>query len=232
MKSTIIVAAVSMLLLAVAGSASATSATEDLPFTLDNSQISSFLGHDVWQSGKINFPVVPLSLTGNDTLQLNLEFNDNKALKLTSGHGILGDYQSLNFFIGGSQNVDTIWNFWKLNPLPYTWEFTDVSGDLGTNPITGRGVMEFDGDAMIAPLTLPRFIDLTDTSFQFRDVTLTVTVPTGLKYAWTPTFAKFSVDSKDVEIVNCPPIPEPLTMSMLAISVASVGGYIRRRMAR
>lgn len=227
MKSPIIVAAVSVLmLLGVANIASATSAVVDLPFTLDDSQISSILGHDLWQSGKVYFPADDLSLKSGDILQLNLTFNNCKALKLSAGGGFLGDDQSIDFFIGGSQNID--WKFWNVRELPYEWTFTDVTGDLDhAQPVTGEGVLLFNGDGFDA-----KILDLTDTNFTFCDIELAVTVPDIGSKSWTPDFAKFSVDSKDVDIVRCPPIPEPLTMSMLAVGVASVGGYIRRRLAR
>lgn len=195
----------------------------NLTVNVDNGQVEQGVLEDIWKSLQITFPQNQLS--GGDRLILNVDFNNNGRISVTDE--LIGDDESIYFFIGGSGGTGG----GAEQQLQYEWLFTDVSGDLKVNPITGTGTLfGISGNGIINNTNSHRNLNLTDSSFSFGDITLTVTVPNTIGSFWSPTFVRFEVDGDSIVVV-----PEPGTYVLGSIScfaVAAIGRLNKREKKR
>lgn len=188
------------------------------------SQITATLGGQVWTSPVLKFNKEYKKK--NEVLELN--FTLDKPLRVTDW-GIFNNDESIHFRFDGAGATPG----GPVQDLRYKWKFTGVTGDYrADNPITGTGILNGNGGLGYINNTTSFFkpfgdsqavrdINLTDHSFTFTDLHLTVEVPSSVSDTWSPDQVTFSVAADKIAIV-----PEPNSVMVYGIGLFGVSAFL------
>jgi hypothetical protein len=212
-----------------AGPAPAASTVYHIPVTLSGAQLTQreviFSPNGpvkyVWDSG--NQLLSPARLNGGEVLTFN--FNFDQRLLATDLAANLDPSEMIFWAAGGTGSLAAA------PPLPYQWQFLAPSGDLLTPTISGTGVLRNIGtlQGVINPSQTFRTLDLTDSSFSFGGLQLTLTVP-ATPVGWTVSSVRVNFASDHLQIVA---VPEPGSVALGCCGVALLGwAAFRKRVGR
>ena len=205
------------------GTLHAASVVYTIPMTPTASQLSQRVVIDsqykyVWDSGMLT--ISPVKLYAGDTLTFNLNFT--QALQATDLASYPDASEMIYWAMGGSGTLAVS------QTMHYQWQFLSTSGELLAATIPGDGVLRpIPGQVqgVINPSQYFETLNLTDSSFTFAGLSLTVSIPY-IASGWTVNFCRIDFASDDLQIV---PIPEPAFGSLAGLSVAALACACRRR---
>jgi hypothetical protein len=191
--------------------AQATTYTQSLSVALAPSQIST---QEVIHSGLIKTlwecPALPLTqatLVEGDNLSVNLKFD--KLLRATDLQNTVDTNEMIYWCFTGAGSLAT-----NLD-MAYVWQFTSASGSLFSPSIAGNGLLRrlLDGSiqGVINVSETMRELNLTDGSFAFGGIRLTLSIPQ-IASGWTPTTLRLNFASDGLAILPSGP-PRRLNIS-------------------
>jgi hypothetical protein len=188
----------------------ATSYTQNLNIGITSSQFSTREVirspgpiKNVWNPSWVKFNQAALFF--GDTLTLNLNFDHS--LQAADLNDSLDANEMIYWAFGGSGSLSAN------QDLAYQWRFTSVSGSLLMQPITGTGVLRQLSNGSVQGVINAsqtyRELNLTDSSFTFSGIQLTLTIPQ-IASGWTPGYIIPEIASDRLSMV----VPEPASLSL------------------
>ena len=175
----------------------------------------------VWDPGNVS--VMPTALHTGDTL--TFDFNLSNRLLATDLAANPDATEMIYWAVAGSGTLSTE------QAMPYDWQFLGTSGALFSADVTGTGVLRPIPGQLQGVINVSqtfRTLNLTDGSFAFGGLRLTMTVPS-IPSSWTIHSVRVSFAADDIQIV-----PEPTFESLggLFMAAATVGRWWHRRICK
>jgi hypothetical protein len=197
-----------LLLLLVSGSSNATLLSRSVVFDLEGLSFGT-LPTDAFTTSTESF--TPATITGGDQLELTIDFANGDMLQATDNGSF---FEFFGFILGPSGTPNGTFNA--------TFDFLGVSGDLLTNNFT----LSYTGNWV--PFTSTA-VNLTDTSFAFSGVRLTVDA-LSVNSPGSNTFSEVTLDAQGFnfdlsDADNNIPLPTPL--SLFAFGLVLIGSLKR-----
>lgn len=158
----------------------------------------------VWDPGNVS--VSPTTLHFGDIL--TFDFNLAQALRATDLAANPDTTEMIFWAVSGSGTLPIA------ESMQYEWQFLSTSGALLSTTITGGGVLRSipgQVQGVINTSQTFRTLNLTDSSFTFSGLRLTMTVPS-ISSGWTINSVRSSFAADDIQIV-----PEPAFGSLAGL---------------
>jgi hypothetical protein len=168
----------------------------------------------VWDPG--NVLVAPTALHSGDTL--TFDCNLTSPLLATDLASNPDTTEMIYWAVAGNGSLPT------QQSMPYDWQFLGTSGALLLSDISGTGVLRTIPSQLQGVINISqtfRTLNLTDSSFAFSGIRLSMTVPT-IPSDWTISSVRLSFAADAIQVV-----PEP-TFTMFG-GLFITGVAIRRR---
>ena len=178
--------------------------TYNVPVTLSANQLSqqqivSIPGpfKMVWDSG--NIAVSPGVLQPTDTLVVN--FNFDRAVQASDLIAMSDTNEGIYWVVGGTGSQSSVM------AMNYQWQFFTTSGVIFSTTNSGSGwlrpISGGNVQGVIDTNFVYRLLDLTDSTFTFSGLRLTMVVPTN-GAAWTVNTVRVAFGADDVQIISVP----------------------------